>query len=267
MASSAHEALTTTAEGALPPPPLSRVAGELSRLLVEYGSFRTVARFLPAQPGDGRPVLVLPGLLAGDGTTSRLRRQLRQRRYWVHGWGLGRNYGFTDSILDKLPVRLAEIAERHGAPVTVIGWSAGGLLARWLAHEHSEHVRHVITLGAPIHFDLTRTRAATVAVLALTARRYPTSERAVEVLRRQREPLKVPLSAIYSRFDALLNWQVCVEEGGPRSENVSIPSSHMGFCFNLAVLLVVLDRLSLPEDTWRPFEPGRALRRLPSVSG
>lgn len=38
---------------------------------------------------------MLPGLLAGDGSTLVLRRILRRLGYRVHGWRLGRNIGPT----------------------------------------------------------------------------------------------------------------------------------------------------------------------------
>lgn len=55
---------------------------DIPRAGVEYGQLLAVLplqRMLPA--GDGHPVLVLPGLLAGDGSTWILRRILRRLGY------------------------------------------------------------------------------------------------------------------------------------------------------------------------------------------
>lgn len=86
---------------------------DIPRAGVEYGQLLAVLplqRMLPA--GDGHPVLVLPGLLAGDGSTWILRRILRRLGYAAYGWGLGRNIGPTAKavsgmrdLLDKLHSR------------------------------------------------------------------------------------------------------------------------------------------------------------------
>ena len=46
-----------------------------------------------APRGDGQPVLVLPGLTAGDRSTIALRRFLRSKGYPAYGWDLGTNLG------------------------------------------------------------------------------------------------------------------------------------------------------------------------------
>ncbi len=48
-----------------------------------------------APRGDGHGVLVLPGLLASDMSTTLLRRYVGWLGYDVHGWQLGRNVGPT----------------------------------------------------------------------------------------------------------------------------------------------------------------------------
>src|ERR1700740_2638355 len=62
-----------------------RAAGEFGLLLVSV----PLSKGLPT--GDGHPVLVLPGLMAGDDSTWPLRRILRRLGYRGHGWRLGRN--------------------------------------------------------------------------------------------------------------------------------------------------------------------------------
>src|SRR6476646_4996345 len=56
---------------------------------------RTLGAFLSVIPllnltakGDGHPVLVLPGLMAGDDSTMPLREFLKGRGYQVRGWEL-----------------------------------------------------------------------------------------------------------------------------------------------------------------------------------
>ena len=53
-----------------------------------------------APRGDGHPVLVLPGLAAGDASTALLRRFLRSRGYAASGWGQGINLGLRAGVVE-----------------------------------------------------------------------------------------------------------------------------------------------------------------------
>src|SRR4051794_41466142 len=100
--------------------------------------------------GDGHPVLVLPGLLADDVSTRTLRSVLRKLGYDVHGWGLGRNIGPTATCVNGIRDLLDRVSDSSGRPVTVIGWSLGGIFARDLARRSPESVRQVVTPGTPV---------------------------------------------------------------------------------------------------------------------
>src|SRR5690242_12858628 len=81
---------------AVPPPNLALYLTEVPRTVAEFGqlvALLPLQRALPA--GDGHPVLVLPGLMVGDGSTWTLRRLLRRLGYRAHGWRLGLNIGPT----------------------------------------------------------------------------------------------------------------------------------------------------------------------------
>src|SRR6267143_834423 len=104
---------------------------------------------LAAPRGDGHGVLVVPGLLAGDASTVPLRAFLRWLGYDVRGWDLGRNRGPTETVLAGLPSTVLDHSERTGRPVSLIGWSLGGIYAREMARRHPRQVRQVITLGSP----------------------------------------------------------------------------------------------------------------------
>ena len=64
--------------------------------------------------------------------------------------------------------------------------------------------------------------------------------------------LPVPSTAVYSRWDGVVDWRACRQQPGPRSENVAVRSSHLGMGHDPAVLWVVADRLAQPRDAWRP---------------
>jgi hypothetical protein len=81
------------------------------RALHELGAFLSVIPLLNlTAKGDGHPVLVLPGLMAGDDSTIPLRNFLKGRGYDVRGWGLGLNRGLRDGVQDHLSISCATLA-------------------------------------------------------------------------------------------------------------------------------------------------------------
>jgi hypothetical protein len=69
-------------------------------------------------------------------------------------------------------------------------------------------------------------------------------------LRPSGTPLPVPATSILSRSGA---WRSCLEEAGPKRENVVVESSHCGMGHHVAALVVIADRLAQPEGSWTPF--------------
>ena len=241
-------------------PPLLLTALEAVRVAVELPSSVVLDAVIPRRDvGADRPVLVLPGFYATDGLTGRVRGHLKRQGYRAYSWGLERNLGLTDKIDDGLPERLAEVYARHHHPVSIVGWSFGGLLARWLAHEHPDQVRQVITLGSPWRADGEVTR--TTAMFEASARKNGLSSRAREIVDTLREPLPVPTTAIWSKTDGIVNWRACAVDG-PGTENIAVPSSHVGLVSNPFALAALDDRLAQPDPAApEPFDWSRALRR------
>jgi pimeloyl-ACP methyl ester carboxylesterase len=133
-----------------PPSPL--LTALESRAWLELVSLLPALPVLDRAPaGDGHPVLVLPGWLAGDVSTRTLRWFLRRRGYHVHGWRLGRNVGATEEIVHGLGSRFHALRRRHDRPISIVGWSLGGIYARELARRFPDDVRQVITLGWETH--------------------------------------------------------------------------------------------------------------------
>ena len=110
-------------------------------------AWRGVGHLGPRGPADGPPVLVIPGFIANDRTVMELRRALADAGWRVHPWQLGWNLGARDDTVAQLKARLDAISP--DAPVTVVGWSLGGVYARALAQTYPERVRAVVTLGSP----------------------------------------------------------------------------------------------------------------------
>src|SRR3546814_6506550 len=80
-----------------------------------------------------------------------MRRYLSALGYRAFGWGLGHNFSLRTIGADgeKLGGRIAAIAEETGEPVTLIGVSLGGIMARFAAQRWPDQVREVITVASP----------------------------------------------------------------------------------------------------------------------
>jgi pimeloyl-ACP methyl ester carboxylesterase len=204
-----------------------------------------------APEGDGHPVLVLPGFLASDASTVPLRRFLRSRNLRSYGWAQGRNLGPREGVEEQMLERLLELHQRHQQPVSVVGWSLGGIYARELAWKAPEAVRQVITLGSPFAGDPRANRPWRLFEW-LSGRSVDGLE--AEMMDRLRRPPPVPATAIFSRSDGVAAWQCCIESYGPQSESIEVVGSHLGLGYNPLVLYAVADRLAQPADRWRPFQ-------------
>lgn len=260
IASGAGPVSTGATPTRLGPPPVGWLLTEPARSALDLARLGLVAPWLARAPrGDGHPVLVLPGLLAGDVSTTVLRGFLLGLGYQTHGWGLGRNVGPTAEVVAGLPSALEQLALRVGAPVSVIGWSLGGIYARELARRRPELVRQVITLGSPFAI---RDRRQSRASKTFDRHAHEHAEHFDIRAGQLRAPVPVPSTAVYSRRDGIVDWRGCIDPPGPRRQNIEVRCSHLGFGHDAATLWVVADRLALPAGAWTRFTPPRMLRLL-----
>ena len=231
------------------------------RGLADLAALPLAAPVLATAPrGDGHGVLVLPGLLASDRSTAALRQFVRWLGYDTRGWDLGRNRGPTEAVLDGLPRALAAHAGGTGGPVSLIGWSLGGIYAREMARRHPGLVRRVITLGSPFAVHDPRQNRAHGSYRRLS-RLHATGDRPSSGEERAR-PIGVPSTAVYSRRDGIVPWQACIESETALHENVEVRCSHVGFGVDPATLWVIADRLAVPAGQGTPFRPPSLLRPL-----
>jgi hypothetical protein len=207
---------------------------ELPRLL-----FRSIDLLLQ-QRGEGRPVLVLPGYGAGDGSTAILKTYLRLLGYRVSGWHLGRNLGSVPDVVPKVLKRLLSMHRKTRQRVSIVGWSLGGFIARELARDRPELIQRVITLGTPVIGGPKYT------VLAESFRRRGIDLDAMEaeIAVRNEILLQRPVTAIYSRRDAIVAWQACIDPNDCNTEHVEVFTTHLGFGFSPEVFKIIAQRLA-----------------------
>lgn len=239
-------------------PPVALLALEGVRATAELATTAVLAPLARALPrGDGRPVLVLPGFTASDRSTAVLRRLLTGLGYDVHGWRLGRNLGPTPRVLTGITRAFTELRRRSGQPVTVIGWSLGGLYARALADRAPDDVRHVITMGSPFRMSSRADSHAATLYRALSAFHVRPMDNHLAQPGYSGPPT-VAATSIFSRTDGVVPWQACLDDPGPRNENIEVHGAHVGLGHHPAVLRLVADRLRL--DSWEPYAPTWAER-------
>jgi hypothetical protein len=230
------------------------------RGLLEMACLPLFLPILSATPrGDGHPVLLVPGFTAGDATLIGLRLFLRSRGYHVETWGFGQNTGFKLKFSQALEQKLRFMHHRHRRKVSVVGWSLGGVYGYYAAHCAPECVRTVISLGSPMRFSVGNVK---VPIVVQALYRYfahpmgPVAHLANVRAKVLKAPPPVPSTCIYSETDGVVppdSAQLDTDEG--QHENIWVPGSHLGLGFNAAVMWILADRLSQPEDGWQPFEP------------
>jgi pimeloyl-ACP methyl ester carboxylesterase len=249
-------------------PPSPILFGLESLSVFERGFFSFAGQcFIPPCTNEHNPALVLPGFTASDRSTRMPRRLFRQKGYSVHGWGLGSNVGPHPHVLHGLRRRLAELTDRYGTPVSLVGWSLGGIYARELAREDPLRVQLVVTLGSPYRFRTGDRGHVSDMYAAVAPEHDPFPARSMP--EHESPPLEVPATSVYTRTDGIVRWRACVEPVGPARENIEVIGTHNGLGFNVAALHAVADRLNQEPGQWKPFVPPPYLRHLypPPTSG
>ena len=195
--------------------------------------------------GEGRPVLLIPGFMAGDGSMATMTRWLRENGYRTHRAGIRANVGCSEDYLTRLELRLEELAELTGHRVAIIGQSRGGVFARVLGARRPDLVSGIVTLGAPTVRQLSAhpfVLAQVLVVGALGTGKIPGMFR-VSCLRgacceRFRAdligpfPAEVGFTALYSKTDGVVDWHACLD---PAANQVEVRASHLGMGLNAEV--------------------------------
>ena len=234
------------------PPSLWLLAMEF-RGFLEFGAVVPAWLALRRAPqGDGHSVIVFPGLSASDSSTLPLRRYLGTLNYDVSGWNQGFNFGARAGVLDAVSRQVQETFAATGKPVSLIGWSLGGVYAREIAKMMPQMVRSVITLGTPFSGSPKSTNAWRVYEL--------TSGRKIDRESTQYDlpgAPPVPTTSIFSRTDGIVAWKASIQKPSPTNpctENIEVLASHLGIGLNPSAWWAVADRLSQPQGQWKPFK-------------
>jgi pimeloyl-ACP methyl ester carboxylesterase len=236
--------------GDLRRPHLAYLAAEMPRSAGEYLWMQAARPLLARAPvGDGHHVLVLPGLIADDRSTRALRWFLRDLGYHVHGWQLGTNVPSPD-MADRLRALLDRLHERDTRPLSIIGWSLGGIYGRSISRVLPDRVRQVITLGSP--FRTAPGHESNAAAIVRAGARLQGLRVTSTGPAGNDAPVPVPSTAVFSKSDGVVPWQACLDTRGGPHETFEVVGSHIGLGHHPAVLWLIADRLAQPEGYWQP---------------
>ena len=229
-------------------PPLRHYLGE-ARIAADWLRGRLAEDRLAARyPGDGRAVIVIPGLFTSDSRTNMLRRVLKKAGYRTYGWGLGRNMPIKADILDRFDTRVSEVQAREGGAITLVGWSLGGLIARAYAKKAPEKIAGVITLGTPISGDPRSNRAWKIYELVAD---HKVDNPPVDFDRATKPP--VPTTAIWSARDGIISVDAARGRAHERDREIEIGCGHFAMSAAPdaleAVLLALRDQPSIAAET------------------
>ncbi len=230
--------------------PLPVAAPSLRRVLAEATTPRDAARLLlrapslvaapRADPTDRRLVIDIPGYMAPGASMAPLRAYLRWLGHDARGWGLGHNTSDVVGKVRRFVPLVRRLADEHGGPVTLVGWSLGGLVARETARDAPDAVDRVITYGTPVIsgplFTTARIGYSRAAIHAFAA--------AADA--RTRFPIQRPVTAMVSRRDGIVQWHAQVDHTSPDVEHVEVSSTHLGMGLDPDVWLTAARRLAVP---------------------
>lgn len=193
-------------------------------------------------------VLLVPGWRAPQLTMAPLRWYLRRLGHDARHWGLGRNRGRPGRDTERLIPRVEALAADQG-PVALIGWSLGGVIARETARAAPAPVRQVVTYGTPVVGGPT----FTVGAASWGPRRSAEISRQIEEIERA-APLRVPVTAIFSRRDTIVSWPACIDRRNPQVVHVEVGSSHIGMDLDPDAWTAIADALDRPADQQQPID-------------
>ena len=229
----------------------SRVIGDLFRMLGPL----TAAQMGRRGRQQEKLIVLVPGFGSDDRYMAPLRHYLGRRGYRAEGWGLGKNlagidlphsledlsarWQFADKadyrgeasvplLCDRLSDRVLQRYREVGHPVTLIGWSLGGFLSREVARDLPDVVERVITLGSPTIGGPKYTAAAPF----FRKRGMDLDWIEQEIEKREQRPITQPITAIYSKSDAIVSWPAAIDHHSPRVEHVEVDVAHLGMGFS-----------------------------------
>jgi triacylglycerol lipase len=235
-----------------------------ARALNEFAALQRdpVIRGVGVPRGDGRLVLVIPGLFGSDAYLAPLHSWLRRIGYRPVRSTMMINAGCPERLRNQIEAALRPSMERHPGPLAIIGHSRGGMLGWAIASRLQRQASHLVLLGSPAAAVVTMMRtnpnltqltgvgASGVAQAGQRALRLLDPDCTVPAcgcpytadLRQDLSPATRVLS-IRSEDDQIVPPDASKVIGG---ENLTVRGSHSGLVYNRAVYPAIARFLATP---------------------
>ena len=207
------------------------------------------------KPGNGDPVIVVPGFLGSDVYLYELYLWLARIGYTSYLSNIGWNADCLNTLADKLIDTIHRAHEETGRKVHLVGHSLGGVLSRSAAVRHRDLVESVITLASP--FRGVRSHPGVIEL----------SERIRKKIFRQEDkqeefphcytghchcvavtslhnglPKNLKQTAIFTKSDGIVDWKSCVSRRN--RNNFEVSGTHIGLVYNYQAYRLIADRLA-----------------------
>lgn len=201
--------------------------------------------------GQQQPIVIVPGFLSTNFYLAELYEWLKRINYKPYYSGIRWNINCPDYSLQVLLNTIQTVYQENNQPLSLIGHSLGGAIARAAAVQKPELIKQIITLGSPIN----------------AARVHPTILATVKLLKKfQRKRLLFPNcytekcqcrfitslstdlpalvegAAIYSKQDGIIDWHCCLDNN--KNLNIEVKSTHLGMVYNVEVYRTIASLLS-----------------------
>ncbi|HEX5896221.1 MAG TPA: alpha/beta hydrolase [Thermoleophilaceae bacterium] len=225
--------------------------------------------------GRGRPVLLVPGFLAGDGSLSMMAGWLGRAGYRPSRAGIVSNVNCAGILLPRMERRLERLVSEQGQRAAIVGQSRGGTLAKVLAHRRPDLVTGVVALGSPqidplaVH-PLVRLQVEAVGRLGslgapgLFKRSCIDGDCCSSFWEDLAKPLPrgIGLVSVYSKSDGVVDWHSCLDPHATRL--VEIHASHCGMAVSRSAWRAVAEALEgfRAAEARRRTGTGAQVRRL-----
>ena len=214
--------------------------------------------------GDGSPVVLLPAAVAGDWIMPVLSGWLRRLDYRPFPSTISMHVDCSDRTLSRLLPHVERIAVAQQSPVTLLGHSRGGLLARSVATSRPDLVRRVVTLASPLSDPFAVTNLTLNAAASLARRRFERAGLAGCLTNDcmcpfgqsfsapwPTGPEAPPLVSLFTRSDEVVGWQACLT---PDGHNVEVRGTHTGLLASrnayVALARALAGEFDQPGTTW-----------------
>jgi pimeloyl-ACP methyl ester carboxylesterase len=249
-----------------------------ARVALERAALRhdPVLRGQGVPRGDGAPVLLIPGFLAGDLTLSVMSGWLGRLGYAPCRAGMRANVDCTTRALDRLEAEIQDLAARHEQRVNIVGHSRGGAMARVLAVRRPDLVEGIVCLGSPLTdqlavHPLVRAHVEAVATLGGLGVRGFFSRQCADgpCCAQSRAAAAAPFpgglrfTSIYTRSDGIVDWRTCLD---PAADHIEVHSSHCGMAVNGDVFRAIGRALAPVVAVERPRSTVRAVRAAGAIA-